>query len=123
MELVEKCFDVIPDKLPSKDYHAILNAANHDIERIKKAVEVLKQQKNVESVTAFLIAAIKNDYESGKVQHFQKKVPLNTCLGFPQRSYDYDELEKYLLNDNISHYDCNTEDIEKLLQDARDSSL
>lgn len=61
--------------------------------------------------------------ESGKFQHLQKKVPLNTYLSFPQRSYDYDELEKQLLNDNISRYGCNTEDIEKLLQDAKGNSL
>ncbi len=101
LELVEKCFDAIPDKLPSKDYHAILNAANNDIAKIEKAVEVLKEQKSVENVTAFLISAIRNQYESGKVQHMQKdkKVTLNAFQNFPQRKYDYEEIERQLLNE------------------------
>lgn len=125
LELVGKCLDAIPDKLPSKDYHAILAAANNDIGKIVKAVEVLKGKKDVGNVTAFLISAIKEGYEPGKVRHLQgeKKMPSNSFRNFQQRNYDYEEIEKQLLdNDNLHPID-DSEDIETMLEKIRNKKV
>lgn len=125
LNLTEQCFDIIPQKLPAKDYRAILKAAGYDILKVRKAVRVLEKQKKVNNVTAFLIAAIKGDYEHQEAG-YKDKQPLHSVRAgsfqdFPQREYDYKEIEQKLVMDRIQQADgaAEDEDIQKALQDIR----
>lgn len=125
LELTEQCFDIIPLKLPAKDYRAILKAADYDILKVQKAVSVLEKQKKVTNVTAFLIAAIQGDYELQEVEFKDRQavhpVRPGSFQDFPQREYDYNELEKQFIMERIQKADATAEeeDIMKMLQDIR----
>ena len=125
LELTEQCFDIIPQKLPAIDYRSILKAADYDIEKVRKAVSVLKKQKKVNSVTAFLIAAIQGDYEQHEVSYKDKQTVHSDRQGrfqdFPQREYDYKEIEQQLVMDCVQQAEeaSEDEDIQKMLEAIR----
>lgn len=125
LDLTEQCFDIIPQKLPSKDYRAILKSADYDILKVRKAVNVLEKQKKVNNVTAFLIAAIQGNYEQKEVSYKDKNTLHSARTGsfqdFPQREYDYEEIEQQLVMDRIQQADeiAEEEDIQKMLQNIR----
>lgn len=126
LDLTEQCFDIIPQKLPAKDYRAILKAADYDILKVHKAVSVLDKQKKVNNVTAFLIAAIQGDYEQQEVKYKNKQANHSARTGsfqdFPQREYDYEEIEQQLVMGCIQQVEeaaGEVEDIQKMLQNIR----
>ena len=78
-----------------KDIRAIIKQAGNDISRIQKAYEVLEANKNVEDRIAFMIAAIRDGYDS--VPKREKKGAHNAFQNFQQREYtenDFKELER-----------------------------
>ena len=96
MELIDEVADIIPVTLKPKEYKAILKAAEYKIVLVQKAVRVMEQNGNIKDVVAFLIAAIKGEYEEPTTYSSNKTN--NSFINFHQREYDYDELEKELLN-------------------------
>lgn len=96
MELIDEVADIIPVTLKPKEYKAILKAAEYKIVLVQKAVRVMEQNGNIKDVVAFLIAAIKGDYEEPTTYSSNKTN--NSFNNFHQREYDYDKLEKELLN-------------------------
>lgn len=112
----DKCADVIQELIPIvlkiREYNKIMEVANYDIDKIKKAVSVMQAQKTqIENVAGYLISAIKGNYELPtesvpKAESKSKKTNnksasnKNKFHNFEQREYDYDELEKRLLNLN-----------------------
>ena len=77
----------------------IAKAAGYSIERVKKAHEAAKQQKEFKSsYTAFMIWAIKDDISPNTKT--SKKSAKGGFDDFEQREYDYDELEKDALAGN-----------------------
>lgn len=77
----------------------IAKAAGYSIERVKKAHEAAKQQKEFKSsYTAFMIWAIKDDISPNTKT--SKKSAKGGFDDFEQREYDYDELEKDALKMN-----------------------
>ena len=125
LDLTEQCFDIIPQKLPAIDYRSILKAADYDIKKIRKAVSVLNKQKKVKSVTAFLIAAIQRDYELHEVSYNDEQAVHSTRHGrfqdFPQREYDYKEIEQQLVMDCIQQSEeaLEDKDIQKMIEEIR----
>lgn len=103
--------DVIPAILKITEYTRIAEASDYDIERIKKAVSVMQAQKNkVENVAGYLISAIKENYELPtttetvtKKKSSNHMANRNKFHNFHQREYDYEELEKRLLNTQETH--------------------
>lgn len=78
------------DTFSTKDIGAMLAAADNDVTRIKKAYELLKKKTGVRDTTAWMIAAIVQEYKAGKS---------NVNDGLLTRDYDFDELErKFLVN-------------------------
>lgn len=80
--------------LCDKDLLAILRAANNDLDKCKDALNILKAKgnKKIDNVVGWIIAAIKNEY--GIVS---KNFCNNSFNNFKQNTYDYDELEKFIL--------------------------
>ena len=87
------------EDLSMKDARIISETAAYDMDRIKKAVKVAQASStDIKNYVGFLIKAIEDDYEepvmvkgSGKSQRGSSKFN-----NFPQRSYDYDALERKL---------------------------
>lgn len=77
-----KEFVTIDDETVNK----VLKEAGNDLEKIKTAISVVKEANNVMSATGFLLSAIKNSY-----------TPKRKFVS-GQREYDFDELEKQLIN-------------------------
>ncbi len=93
---IDEIMDIIEAPLKIKDLKAIAEAAEYDIEKVKKAVAVLNNSSvQINGVTGFLISAIRNDYE--QVPTKSKKE--NSFGGFNQRDYDYDALTKEMLGE------------------------
>lgn len=96
MELVDEVADIIPVTLKPKEYKAILKAAEYKVKLVQKAVRVMEKNGNIKDVVAFLIAAIKGEYEEPVVYSSNKS--MNDFNNFHQRDYDYEQLEIELLN-------------------------
>lgn len=84
---------LIKPPLPLSDIRAICEAADYDIERIRRAYDAAAASASpISNLTGFLIQAIRSNYAAA--------VPLKKKNGFNnfhQREYDYDELERALL--------------------------
>ena len=76
-----------------KEAESIAKAASYEMTDVKKAKDLLDEQGNVSNRVGWMIACIKGDYKpSGSAP---KK---NAFNDYPQNEYDYDELEKMLIN-------------------------
>lgn len=84
---------LIQESLTFKDIKAICDAANYDYNKIYKAYEVACASSNISNLVGFMINAIKEDYS----KPVQKKKE-NKFNNFNQREYDFDKMEKDLLN-------------------------
>lgn len=87
--------DMIEGGIKSKDARAIAEASGFNMDIIREKYTMAVKQ-NVDNIVGWLIAAIKNDYKD--VQSGKKGRSSSGFNSFEQRSYDYDELEKGVLN-------------------------
>lgn len=88
-ELVDELRDLIKFNnfsIKTKDCRSILAAADYDIEKVKKAYEIAKNQSELKNPVGFIIGAIKGDYEA------PTPVRNGKFGSFDQRNYDYDAL-------------------------------
>lgn len=91
-DLVDQLREIIVEKLKTKEFKAILQAANNDIQLVENKYQLAKKQKKIENLVGWLVKAIEEDYtEPVKIE---KKSKFNDM---PEREYDYSELEKQLL--------------------------
>ena len=102
-ENIERMRDIFGTMLDEKDLTAILNAADNDFEKIRNAKAMLDNTScKINSITGWLISAIKNQYTttegSSKNTGAAKKNAFNQ---FPQREYDFEQLELEMLNQTI----------------------
>ncbi|MCR5421349.1 MAG: replication initiation protein [Lachnospiraceae bacterium] len=87
MEMAEEI-----ERIKIADCKAIAKAAEYNLDRIRRAHEVAKQQKEFKaSYTAFMVWAIKENVEPNTKNN-------NQFNNFKQRTYDYDELERDIMN-------------------------
>lgn len=93
--VVERAKQIFFDtSVPERDIPAIVKAADYDIAKVIKAKELfLTQTSKINNVTGWIISAIENDYE---VKSKPKKTAFNNIS--QQREYDFQELERRLLN-------------------------
>lgn len=89
IDFVDTIQDIIPYNIKVKELKTIAETAGYDIEKVKKAVDVLKKLKEVDNVVGFLVKAIRDDYET--------PIKKNAFNDMMRTQYDYDELEKALL--------------------------
>lgn len=100
-DFIDEMSNILTYNFKTREKKAIAESANYNIERIKKAQEVLasyEKHHEIDNVYGFIIKAIENGYEPG--MKGEKKSSKNGFHNFEQREYDeayYDELEKVLL--------------------------
>ena len=88
--------DILGRSYTGTECRTIAEEAGYDIEKVRRAKELMDGYgKDIDNTIGFLIKCIKEPFKPKKRAAEQKsKVKAN----FPQREYDYDELEKRLLN-------------------------
>lgn len=106
LEAILKVKELLPIQLDANSYKQILKAAGFNISKIKAAMDTLQIIGSEDNYTEVLIEEIQKDAsETTEKGNYMK----NTCnIGykdFHQRSYDYDELERILLNSQQNHKD------------------
>ena len=95
-DLVDQLREIISENLKTREYKTLLQVANNNIELIQEKYEMSKKQnKNIESLVGWLIKAIEENYSEPI-----KKQKVTQFNEIEQRKYNYDELEKQLLNTN-----------------------
>lgn len=103
-EVLEMISDLIDEPLKIRQIKNIAEAADYNYEKVKKAYEIAgSQKKDIENLTGFLIAAIKNNYEKGP----EKEAKNNSqFLNIEQHDYDFEELEKIALKHSQDNLCC-----------------
>lgn len=97
-DFIDKLREIIDEPIKIKDFREIAKCCNYNIEKVEKAYQVCKQQKEYrESFMATIIWAIKNNIEPNKEKKTNKK---NTFYNIPKSDIDFDELEKALLRND-----------------------
>lgn len=80
------------ENLNLSDIQAICDVAGYDIEKIRKAKETLDNQHcDIENVTGWLIACIRNNFTTNKKNS-------NLWNNFTQNQYDFETLENEILS-------------------------
>lgn len=64
-DMIDEMRDFITEKIPTKDLRIILQDADYDIKKVKKAYEIAKDSKEIRDITRFMRAAIKRNFEPG----------------------------------------------------------
>ena len=92
------------ENLKIDEIQMISELSYYNMDTLKKVKEILDTQKNdIENVVGWIRTAIINNYElkPQKKESSNKKTKKNSFTNFPQRDYDYDELEKVLLTTTV----------------------
>ena len=92
-EVYDEVLDLFRGSIKFKDVKAICAAADYDVEKIKKAHQVMENATSVDNIVGFMIKAIKEDWDKPV-----SKSRTNKFGEFEQNSYDFDELEKTLIS-------------------------
>jgi hypothetical protein len=95
-DMLDDAKKILGDKFKDEDIISILNTANNDIERIKKAKGILDGKKRVKNAVGFMISAIQKDYEENTIVHSGNKF-----LNFEQKETDYDGIAKQKVLDRM----------------------
>lgn len=92
-DLIDQLREIIKEPLRTKEYKSILQAANNDIKLIEQKYQLAQKQRKIDNLVGWMIKAIQEEYADpiGK-----QKVSNFNNIG--QRKYDYNELERQLLN-------------------------
>ena len=90
-DLVDQLRKIIKEELTTKEYKAILAAAQNDINLIIAKYNIAKKQGNIDNLVGWLIKAIETDYSEPISKKSQSKNKFND---FPQRQYSEEELEE-----------------------------
>lgn len=94
--LIDQLREIISENLKTREYKTLLQVANNNIELIQEKYEMSKKQnKNIENLVGWLIKAIEENYSEPI-----KKQKVTQFNNIEERKYNYDELEKQLLNTN-----------------------
>ena len=108
LEAILKVKELLPVQLDAKSYKQILKAAKFDISKIKVAMDTLMIVGLEDDFTETLIKEIQKDVSKTTEKINDIKSTHNAGYNdFPQRTYDYDELERILLNSQRNLKDSN----------------
>ena len=98
MEVMDLVLGLIPGKISLRDVKAICEAADYDEGRIRKAIDASRRTGRIENLTGWLISAIRNGYEAPeKSSEKENRSSANRFNRYPQNSYDFEALEKFLM--------------------------
>lgn len=91
-DLIEQLQDIIREPLKIREYKALLQAANNDVELIKSKYQIAKKQKKIDNLVGWMVKAIQEEYS----EPVEKK-KLTSFNNIEGRKYNYEELERALL--------------------------
>ncbi|MCD3218136.1 replication initiation protein [Clostridium botulinum C] len=87
---------LLSDKLSEGDCNKLYIAANCDLKKVKRAYELSLKQRNIKNLFAWIKDCIEKDYSIPvAVTNLDEKT--DTFNDFPQRIYDFEDLEAKLL--------------------------
>ncbi len=95
VQIIEKANGVkalIKEDITVDDAYSILEAADYDLDKVQEAYEVAKVSGDITNIVGWMIKAIKEGYKMPKGKKKQ-----NTYDSFMQNEYDFDQLEKDLV--------------------------
>ncbi|WP_026518674.1 replication initiation protein [Butyrivibrio sp. MC2021] len=96
-EILDELIDLMHDDFKLREIREIAETAEYDIEKVKKAYEYMQTYNTtIEVPIAFMKECIKNEYYLNKAK--PKKAQNNSFMNFEQNNYDFDELEKLLVD-------------------------
>ncbi|WP_053284728.1 replication initiation protein [Clostridium botulinum] len=87
---------LLSDKLSKNDCNKLYIAAKHDLKKVKRAYELSLKQRQIKNLFAWLKDCIEKEY-STPVAVTNIEENKDTFNDFPQRRYDFEELEARLL--------------------------
>ena len=87
---------MIEENLSFKDIKAICKASNYDIEKIRNAYNIAQETPNITNLVGFMIKAIQEGYTVPVKKKGRPKK--NKFNNFDERQYNFDDLEKGILN-------------------------
>ncbi len=91
LSVLDQVQDFIEERLKISEIKAIAEAADYDINKIRNAYYLSKQQKNINNFVGWMITAIQEDYKAANNNGF-------TVGHYEQSSFNYDEMENELLD-------------------------
>jgi plasmid replication initiation protein len=92
-DFIDELSDVIAEKVKPKDLKAIAEASGYDMDKIKRIYELAKNSDDIYDLVGWIISGLKKGY-SEPVSKKKK----NDFNNFKQREYDFDELERDVVN-------------------------
>ena len=93
LEVVFKIIALLGSEFGARDIRIIAEKSNYDLNKVTNAYKLMKESNSeIKNPTAWIIAAIVGEYE--KPRSIKNK---NNFNNFPQNSYDFDALEKLLV--------------------------
>lgn len=87
---------LLSDKLSEVDCNKLYIAANYDLKKVKRAYELSLKQRTIKNLFGWLKDCIEKEY-SIPVAVTNLEENKDTFNDFPQRRYDFDDLEAKLL--------------------------
>lgn len=99
MQYVEELQELIEEPIKIKDYKAILKAANYNIDKVKRVYELACQQSEINNLVAWLISAIKNNYDYEPIPK-TKGMTYEQTMAYQELLDDLKE-ERERMNSNI----------------------
>lgn len=98
-DFIDEIRNIISCDLKTKDFVAIAEAAEYNLEKVKTANEIMKKYPaKINNISEFLITAIQNGFTISSITPESKR---NEKRMIHERKYtkqDYDDIEKMLLN-------------------------
>ena len=92
-DILDEIFNMHDDRIRISEARAIAQAADYDLDRIREKNE-LSMISSYNNWTAWMIAALKDDYKKNKPG--SRKKSSSKFHNFSERDYDYSELEKMI---------------------------
>lgn len=89
---------ILLKEFSTKDVRVICKESGYDFVKLENAYKLLKKQKNIENLTGWMLQCLKDNYEDNINKIDISNTKNNGFNNFHQRTYDFDELEKELLN-------------------------
>ncbi len=91
VRILDQVQEIIEERLKISEIKAICEAADYDMNKIRKAYDLAKHNKNINNLVGWMISAIQDDYKAADNNGF-------IVNHFEQSSFNYSEMENELLD-------------------------
>lgn len=98
-DFIDEIRNIISCDLKTKDFVAIAEAAEYNLEKVKTANEVMKKYPaKINNISGFLITAIQNGFTTSSITPEGKRNEKRMIHEWKYTKQDYDDIEKMLLH-------------------------